>query len=178
MSDPYIGEIRCFGFNFAPRDWAMCNGQTLSISQYQALFSILGTTYGGNGTSNFQLPNLQGRVPMHWGTPTNLPATEIGEVQGEEQVTLLSTQMPMHNHAVFAADPGDFSERTAVPNNNAFLSSSAAPNFAWAASPTLNSNLAPNAIGNQGGSQPHENRQPFLVLNFCISLFGQFPTRN
>jgi len=178
MSDPYIGEIRSFGFNFAPYQWAMCNGQTQSVSQNAALFAILGTTYGGNGTTTFNLPNLQGRVPMHWGSPPALPATVIGEVQGEEQVTLLSSQMPQHNHGIQGAQPGDPSEHSAAPTGTSYLSSSAAPNAIWQPSPTLNVTAANNAIGVQGGNAPHENRQPFQVINFCISLYGIFPAHN
>src|ERR1700738_1228497 len=100
MSDPFLAEIRAFGFNFAPYQWALCNGQVLPISQYTALFSLIGTYYGGNGTTTFALPNLQGQIPMHWGSPPGLTATVLGETQGTENVTLISGQMPMHNHGV------------------------------------------------------------------------------
>lgn len=180
MSEPYVGEIRCFGFNFAPVNWAFCNGQLMSISSNPALFSILGTTYGGNGTTTFALPNLQGQIPMHWGTATGLPTTSIGQVQGTPNVTLTTQQLPSHTHTATAAEATQPNQRTAAPNTNAtsFLASSESPDLAWQRAPTPNTQFAPNAIGTQGSSLPHDNMQPFLTLNFCIALYGVFPTRS
>jgi microcystin-dependent protein len=181
MSTAFVGEIRCFGFNFAPTGWAQCNGQIMSIQQNAALFSLLGTTYGGNGTTTFALPNLQGQVPMHWGNGPGGFDTVLGEVQGSTSVTLISGQMPMHNHTVTASAiaAGAGSERTAIPTAQTYLGSSANPNAAFQLpAPTINAAFSPKAIGITGNSIPHENMQPYLVLNFCIALQGVFPSRN
>src|SRR4051794_18209401 len=132
--DPYIGEIRSFGFPFAPRNWALCNGQTMPIAQYQALFAILGTTYGGNGQTTFQLPNLQGQVPMHWGSQGGFTTT-IGQVQGTSTVTLTPQQIPSHNHTITAAQigAGSSGEHVAVPTNTAYLGPASNRNLAWIA---------------------------------------------
>jgi microcystin-dependent protein len=178
MAEPFIGEIRSFGFNFAPVGWLQCNGQLLPISQFTPLFSIVGTTYGGNGTSNFALPNLQGQSPMHWGTGPGLN-TEIGQAMGQSTVTLTLNQIPAHIHAVMAAVPGEKDERAPTPSSTAFLSSSQPPNRAYVSSPSnFNAQFSPKAIGISGGSQPHENMQPYLVNNFCIAFEGIFPTRS
>jgi microcystin-dependent protein len=162
MSDPFIGEIQIYAFNFAPRGWAFCSGQTLAIQQNTALFSLLGTTYGGNGQTTFQLPNLQGRAAIH--SPNSL-----GVLSGTESHTLSIPEMPSHNHTFSASS----SAGTAIiATNNAFGSSTAnlyAAQGAAAAMPNL------NAVG---GSQPHNNMQPYLVLNFCIALQGIYPSRN
>lgn len=177
--EPFIAEVRCFGFTFAPRGWAQCNGQLMSISQNTALFSILGTTYGGDGVSTFALPNLQGRIPMHWGSSPGGETTAIGEVQGQTSVTLTTNQIPSHPHAVTAVTVGDASERTAIPTNVAFLSGSRNPNLAYQnPGAAVTSAFSPKAITVNGGSQPHDNMQPYLVLNFCIALEGIFPSRN
>jgi microcystin-dependent protein len=177
MSEPFIGEIRSFGFNFAPIGWLQCNGQLLAIAQFDTLFAILGTTYGGNGTTNFALPNLQGQSPMHWGTSPGLN-TQIGQVMGQSNVTLTLSQMPAHVHAVMVAVAGVKEERTPAPSSASFLSSSQPPNRAYVAAPTsFNAPFSPKAIGVTGGSQPHENMQPYLVLNFCIATEGIFPQR-
>jgi microcystin-dependent protein len=176
--DPYIGEVRCFGFNFAPTNWMLCNGQLLPIAQYTALFSIIGTFYGGNGTSNFALPNLQGQIPMHWGSSSGVPTTVIGEVQGQPQVSLISTQIPQHSHIIFSATPGSTAERTAIPGNTSYLSE-AKGSFVYQNPPvTPNTPFSPKALSTSGGSQPHENMQPYLTLNFCIAIFGIFPQRS
>jgi len=174
MSNPFVGEIRCFGFNFAPRGWAFCNGQLLSISQNTALFSILGTTYGGNGTSTFGLPNLQGKVPMH---PSG--NTVLGEVQGSPTVALASTQIPIHTHTVTAAiiAPGGAAEHTATPTASTFIGPSS-PDQLYKTSPTLNATFSSTVISTAGASLPHENMQPYLALNFCLALQGVFPARN
>ncbi|MGB7036712.1 MAG: tail fiber protein [Xanthobacteraceae bacterium] len=178
MAEAYIGEIRCFGFNFAPYQWAFCNGQPMAISQYTALFSILGTTFGGNGTTTFNLPNLQGQIPMHWGTTAGLPATSIGQVQGQSNVTLTVNQIPIHTHPATAATSSSATERTNTPSATCFLSGVHAPDLPWQKTPTLAPQFAANAISQTGTSLPHDNMQPYLTLNFCISLFGVFPSRS
>jgi microcystin-dependent protein len=176
MSEPYVGEIRCFGFNFAPRGYAMCNGQTMSIAQNTALFAILGTTYGGDGVQTFGLPNLQGRIPMHWGNPPSGFNTTLGEPQGTTTVTLTTQQIPAHNHNVTAVTVSDASERSAVPTSTAFLSGSRNPNLAYqSGASAVNSPFSPKAISQTGVSIPHDNMQPYLTLNFCIALEGIFP---
>lgn len=171
MADAYIGEIRIFGFDFAPRFWAACNGQLLSIQQNAALFSILGTTYGGNGSTTFALPDLRGRTPVHWGQGPGLSAYNLGQVGGSENVTLTSTQLPQHTHVVNASsNTADLSS----PDTNFFASggqavyNSGAPDAA----------MSPLAMLPTGGSQPHPNLAPYSVLNFSICLAGIFPSRN
>jgi microcystin-dependent protein len=180
MANPYIGEIRAFGFTFAPVGWLQCNGQLVPISEFEALFAILGTTYGGNGTTNFALPNLQGQSPMHWGTSPGLN-TVIGQVQGTSMVTLLNTQIPSHTHAIFAGalpTSGPTADRSAGPTSTSFMSE-AAHGFLYQPVPaTPNTPFAAAAVGAAGNSQPHENEQPYLVLNFCIAYSGIFPTRS
>jgi len=184
MSDAFIGEIRAFGFNFAPYGWMPCNGQLISISQYTALFALLGTTYGGNGTNNFALPNLQGQVPMHWGTGPGGFNTVLGEVQGSPTVALLSTEMPAHTHTISAGNlpTSGFpaSSRSAGPVADSYLSETTG-GFLYEEPPLAtypNTPFLPTAIMPAGSSQPHENRQPFLVINFCIAYNGIFPARN
>lgn len=180
MAEPFIGEICCFGFTFSPRDWAKCNGQLLPISQFSTLFAVIGTTYGGDGQTTFALPNLQGSIPMHWGSSAGFN-TQIGEVQGSSTVALTVQQIPQHNHAITVVSiPSDgTSERAAVPTNAAFLSGSRPPNQPWQNPPqSVVQPFSPKAISYTGGTQGHENMQPFLTLNFCISLYGVFPSRN
>ena len=169
MSEPFLGEIRMFGFNFAPRGWAFCNGQILPIAQNTALFSLLGTTYGGNGQTTFALPNLQGRVAIHFGQGAGLSNYDLGEVAGTETVTLTQNQLPAHGHAVNASN-GD---ATATRPANRFPAGGGA--YADSADGTT---MSPTMVANAGGSQPHSNIQPFLALNFCIALSGIFPSRN
>lgn len=167
MAEPFLSEIRIFSFNFAPKGWALCNGQLLPINQNQALFSLLGTTYGGDGRVNFALPNLQGRVPIHEGSGHTL-----GEAAGSSTVTLSIQQMPQHNHLPNASSTDG---ALAAPTNNFWGSNSERPYSAD------NANLvAMSATGTTsvGGSQPHENKMPSLVLNFCIALQGIFPSPN
>lgn len=177
MSQPYVGEIRCFGFNFAPRDWALCNGQIMAIQQNPALFSILGTTYGGNGTTTYALPNLQGQIPMHWGRGTSGFVTVIGEAQGSSSVTLTSQEMPAHTHPIAAADPGNAANRFPGPSATSYLSG-VKGGFGYQMPPvTPNATFSPNAITPAGGSLSHDNMQPYLAMSFCIALFGIFPQR-
>ena len=176
MSEAYVGEIRCFGFNFAPYQWALCNGQQMAISQNAVLFSILGTTYGGNGTTTFGLPNLQGQIPMHWGTTSGLPTTVVGEVQGQSSVNLTTQQIPQHNHVISSATASTGVERSAIPTTTSYLSN-AKGGFVYQDPPvTPNAPFSPKAISMTGASLPHDNMQPYLTLNFCISLYGVFPT--
>ena len=169
MAVPYLSEIKLMSFNFAPKGWTQCNGQLLPINQNQALFSLLGTNYGGNGQTTFGLPDLRAAIPMHWGGshPT------LGEKGGENAHTLSQSEMPAHSHVVNADNSTASSNQ---PTPTAFLANSTPPNV-WGAFSGVQPML-PAAIGNAGGSQPHENRMPSLVLNFCIALVGIFPSRN
>ena len=175
MTDQFVAEIRIFAGNFAPTGWALCNGQILSISQNTALFSLLGTTYGGNGTSNFGLPNLQGSAPMHFGQGAGLSPRVLGETGGETTVTVLQGQMPSHAHVAEGASiPGDAvspaGNLPAVPGQ----SRGATAYTAGAGTGTL----AASALSPSGGSQPHNNMPPYLTLNFIIALQGIFPPRS
>lgn len=178
MADAFYGEIRIFGFNFAPKNWAFCDGALIPISQNTALFSLLGTSYGGNGTTNFALPNFQGRAGMHWGNGQGLTPRSLGEQDGTDTVTLLTTQMPGHVHGLMGATTTGATQKVAAPATNAMFSNSG-PGAAYSdtTTPTLTP-FSPQAIGIAGGSQPHTNNQPRLSLNFCICLNGIFPSRN
>ncbi|MDP9118556.1 MAG: tail fiber protein [Actinomycetota bacterium] len=171
MTEPFLGELRLFGFNFAPLGWAFCSGQLLPIDQNTALFSLLGTQYGGNGQTTFALPDLRGRVPISMGQGPGLSNYDIGEASGTETVTLNATQMPAHTHGVIA-NGGPAS--TGRPDNAV---PARAPSNVYASAP---SGTAMNAgmISSSGGNQPHNNLQPFLVLNWCIALQGIYPSRN
>jgi microcystin-dependent protein len=171
MSEPFVAEIRMFGGNFAPVQWAMCNGQILSISQNTALFSLIGTYYGGNGTSNFALPNLQSRAPMHQGQGVGLSQRVLGEADGTETVTLISTELPGHTHGVMAVSSAG---TQTTPVNNSWASSTTRPYSNQAP----NAAMAPGTLGSTGGNQPHDNRQPYLAVTFIICLFGVYPSRN
>ena len=171
--DPFVAEIRIFPFNFAPTGWAFCDGQILPISQNTALFSLLGTTYGGNGQSNFALPNLQGNAPMHPGQGPGLSLHDLGETGGSETVTLLASEMPAQTHAQRASiDDADLT----IPTNGRVLAKSSGQNIY--AAPGAPANMSPSAIGPIGGDQPHNNMQPYLTLNFCIALQGVYPPRS
>jgi microcystin-dependent protein len=170
VSEPYIGEIRMFSFNFPPRGWAQCNGALLAIAQNQALFSLLGTTYGGNGQTTFALPDLQGRAPVH---RANNGTYTQGEKSGVEAVTITSGTMATHTHILLATTTvGD----KKVPQG-ALAASSTPANFYYSA-PTNPVQINPGSIGSVGGSQAHPNMQPYLVINYCIALQGIFPSRN
>jgi microcystin-dependent protein len=166
MGTPFLAEIKIISWNFAPQGWAFCNGQFLPINQNQALFSILGTTYGGNGQTTFALPDFRGRVPVHTG-----PQNTLGTKGGEEFHTITQQETPTHNHFLQASKtaPG-----TATLNGNMFAQASGG----IYGNPSNLTNILPTSITNVGGSQPHEDRQPFLVLNFIIALVGIFPSRN
>ena len=180
MSNPFVAEIRIFPFNFPPKGWAFCNGQILPLSQNTALFSLLGTTYGGDGKSNFALPNLQGNAPMHPGQGPGLSLHDLGETGGSQMITLLQSEMASHSHVPMAS--------TTVGTQPA-----PGPGNVWAAAPAgghghpadlqIYSTSNPNATMNigavmpAGGSQPHNNMQPYLTLNFCIALQGVYPPR-
>jgi len=175
MSDQFVAEIRIFPFNFAPTGWALCNGQILPINQNTALFSLLGTTYGGNGTSNFALPNLQGSAPLDQGQGPGLSFRDVGETGGETAVTLLQTEMPAHSHQAESAASGGLPS----PTNNAWASGLKGHPGAYAASnPSTNVQMSPAALSPVGGSLPHNNLPPYLTLNFCIALQGIFPPRS
>jgi microcystin-dependent protein len=171
MSDPFLGEVRIFGLNFAPVGWATCDGQILPISQSTALFSLLGTNYGGNGTSNFALPNLQDRFVVGAGLGAGLTPRQVGETGGAEQVTLQAPQMPAHSHALMA---------TASATGTSPTGAALAPPVNGAAAyhlPATMVAMAPGSVGSTGASVPHPNRQPALALLYCIALQGVFPPR-
>jgi microcystin-dependent protein len=177
MADPFVAEIRIFPFNFAPKGWAWCNGQLLPLSQNTALFSLLGTTYGGDGKSNFALPDLQGRAPMHPGQGQGLSLHDLGETGGSEFVTLLQSEMPAHTHQIMASgNPPP--ANAGIPDPTVSLARSSGTT-AYQASPFSNLGLMdPQAIGIAGASLPHNNMQPYLTLYFNIALQGVFPPRS
>ena len=183
MSNPFVAEIRIFAGNFAPSGWAFCNGQILPISQNTALFSLLGTNYGGDGKSNFALPNLQGCAPMYWGQGPGLSQRDLGESGGEQYVTLLQSEMPSHNHTLSATTT---TGTTATSTNNQLALAMAgggkqgggsAVNYYSSNANQATTALAPTALALAGGSQPHNNLQPYLTLNYCIALQGVYPPR-
>ncbi|WP_067734334.1 phage tail protein [Novosphingobium naphthalenivorans] len=179
MTTPYIGEIRMFGGDFAPAGWAYCHGQLLAISQYDALFALIGTTYGGNGTTSFALPDMRGRVPIHMGQGPGLSNYVIGEMSGTENVTLMSTQIPSHNHSVMASANAGTDPQ---PNSGAVpaspVGSTAFLYVVPGSSSVVPVEMSPSSIELAGGSLPHDNMMPSLALNFIIALFGVFPSRN
>lgn len=183
--EPHVGEIRIFAGSFEPAGWMFCSGQLLPISEYEVLFQLIGTTYGGDGQETFALPNLQGRVPIHMGTGPDGTTYQLGEVAGTESVTLTTQQIPVHNHGaagritipVRGDSPGHLSD----PANAAIAVSPGKKFFSKVESPSgvMAPLDMPGAVTNvTGGSQPHENMQPFIAVNYIISLFGIFPTQN
>ena len=168
---PYVGEIRMFAGNFAPNGWMFCEGQTLPISENEVLFQLIGTTYGGDGEETFNLPNLASRVPLHMGTGPDGTTYQIGEMAGTEQETLSVNQIPLHTHPLTAST----GTATSQDPTNLLLAATQAQTYTNLTD-TL-TNMAANSIAPAGGSQPHENTQPFLCINFIISLFGVFPTQ-
>jgi microcystin-dependent protein len=177
MSDPFIAEIRMFAGNFAPRGWAFCQGQILSIAQNTALFSLLGTTYGGNGQTTFALPDLRGRVPVGTGQGPGLPSVNLGEQAGAPTHTLTNTEMPAHNHPAQTAGinaPGTASS----PGGNTWATSTARDNVYTSGTPSAPMAAGSVSVGIAGGSQPHNNMQPYLGMNYIIALEGIYPSRN
>lgn len=174
MADPFVAEIRIFPFNFAPKNWAWCDGQLLPLSQNTALFSLLGTTYGGNGKSNFALPDLQGRAPMHPGQGPGLSLHDLGETGGSETVTLLESEIPAHAHTLQSSSA--LANRTTPAGNAIARAEDATPYVPSNPAPALVA-LAPETLTPAGGDQPHNNMQPYLTFYFCIALAGVFPPR-
>jgi microcystin-dependent protein len=170
MSEPFVGEIKMFAGTFAPRNWALCDGQLLSIPQNDALFSLLGTIYGGDGRTTFGLPDMRGRLPIHMGTGPGLTPRQIGQRFGQENVTLTAAQVPSHTHQMRAAD--DAGETTDPAGQ---VQARTSDDSYSASSP--NTNMASEAISASGGSSSHTNVQPFLCINFIIALFGIYPSR-
>lgn len=174
MADPFMGEIRMFGGTFAPVGWAFCAGQTLSIAQYEALFTLLGTTYGGDGVTTFNLPDLRGRIPLHQGTAPGGSQRVMGEAGGAEQVAVTVAQMPAHTHAA-SAQSGNGTQ--AGPGNGVWARELDANLKPFSATQTPSGTMNAACVGAVGGSQPHENRMPFLAVNFIIALEGIYPSQ-
>ncbi len=166
MAEPFLAEIRIMSFNFAPSGWALCNGQLLPINQNQALFALMGTTYGGNGQTNFALPNLRGRTPIHQGS-----GHSMGEAAGSTSVTINIQQLPTHEHFVNATSAV---QNNLVPTGASFAATTPSEVYSGTSSGAMH----PQTLSNVGGSQPHNNMQPYLTLNFCVALQGIFPSQN
>jgi microcystin-dependent protein len=180
MSQPYIGQVTIFAFSFAPRNWAFCNGALIAISQNQALFSIVGTTYGGDGRVTFGLPNLQDQTVMSIGQGPGLSNYALGQTSGVAEVTLTQQQIPPHSHVAsgMGAKAADF---TLAPNQNYWMGAreaGGATDYMFAATPGTGQSFAGSVIGQAGSSIPHMNEQPYLGMNYCIALYGIFPSRN
>jgi microcystin-dependent protein len=173
MGEPFVGEIRMFGGTFPPQGWALCQGQTMSIAENDVLFQLIGTTYGGDGQSTFQLPDLQGRLPMHMGQGPGITQNyQIGEKAGVESVTLTTNTIPIHTHPMIASQA---LANVAQPTGNVMAQNNTIQNYI---EDVTDANFNANAVGPVGGSQPHENLQPYLCITFIISLFGVFPTQS
>jgi microcystin-dependent protein len=175
MFPPYVGEIMMFGGNFAPQGWAFCDGSLLAINQNAVLFNLIGTTYGGDGQNTFGLPDLRGRMPIHQGQGPGLSSYNIGQSGGTETVTLTSNQIPSHTHLINSVNANGNSKTpvgTTIPANVSGTNTNAYSSAA------TDSNMSPTIVGNAGGNNPHNNIQPILVINYCISLFGVFPSQN
>lgn len=172
MSEPFLAEVRMVGFNFAPRGWAFCDGQILPINQNQSLYSLLGTTYGGDGRTSFALPDLRGRTPIHVGRSNGGADHSLGQKSGEESHTLAANEMPQHTHTLRASATD---ANAGAPTGNLLARSSTPESYRDAGSLAA---MASGSITNVGGSQAHENMQPYIALNFCIALQGLFPSRN
>jgi microcystin-dependent protein len=181
MTQPFLGQVQPFGFGFAPRGWALCNGQILSISQNTALFALLGTFYGGNGTTNFALPNLQSRVPMHYGSNV-FGSFALGEQAGQEGVTLSVNELPTHNHS-FSGTTADADSKRPVDGSAYAQTTTPGPvspgdSFYAQANAGTVTTINPLTLSIVGGSLPHSNLQPYLTINWCIAMQGVFPARN
>lgn len=182
MSDPFIGEIRIFAGNYAPAGWALCTGQLLAISEYEALYALIGTTYGGDGESNFALPDFRGRVPIHRGRAASGSFYALGQTGGVEQVQLTSSQMPGHTHQLAASSAAPLPATTAIDisaaGGSTYVPASplSKPRLYADAGAGATVPMAAAAIGVSGGSQPHNNMAPFMAINYIISLFGIFPS--
>lgn len=173
MATPYVGEIRMFGGNFAPMGWMFCDGSLLAISQYDILYSLIGTTYGGDGQTTFALPDLRGRLPIHQGQGNGLSNRVIGQLGGTESVTLIQSQIPSHNHTPLANSTSGNLDDPA----NAYWSGSATVSQ-FVPGDQANTNMNTTAIGTSGQNQPHDNMQPFLAVSFIIAIDGVYPTQN
>jgi microcystin-dependent protein len=173
MSEPFIGIITIFGGNFAPVGWAYCNGQQMPIAQYEALFTLLGTTYGGDGQNTFALPDMRSRMPIHSGQGTGLSQYRVGQTGGSEQVTLLANQMPPHNHVARASTTSN----QTVPTNNVWGGGDSSSPTALYTSGPVDATMSSKATNGAGGSQPHQNVQPILAMNFIIALEGIYPSQ-
>ncbi len=172
MADPFVAEIRIVGFNFAPRGWAFCNGQLIPIAQNTALFSLVGTIYGGNGQNNFALPNFQGSAPMFYQQGPGLSLRDIGETGGSQAVTLQTNQMPLHNHS-YTARPTPTTPQSS-PVGAGFARSNSLP---YSPTATASASMGATAVQPNGGDQPHNNMMPYLTMNFIIAMQGVFPQR-
>lgn len=177
MAEPFLGQIIVVGFNFAPRGYATCDGQIMSIAQNTALFSLLGTTFGGDGQVTFGLPDLRGRVSIHQGQGPGLTPRTMGEVSGQESVTLLSTQMPQHSHLMSASTTATTANPAGGVPAAPFVDASGDAVKAYAAT-SSGASLSAAAVGTAGGNQPHANMQPYLTVNYSIALEGIYPSRN
>ncbi len=174
MSEPFVGEIRMFGGNFAPRGWAFCDGQLLAVSQNDALFSLFGTIYGGDGRTTFGLPDLRGRIPIHAGTGPGLSNRRLGAKSGKETETITVDELPNHNHTISG---NNASGNSAVPTGH-FARDATANNLYVTALSATTSTMHPNMLTGNGGSRTHNNLMPFLCVNFIVALFGIYPSRN
>ena len=173
MANPFLGEVRAFPFNFAPKGWAFCDGQLLSIAQNTALFALLGTQFGGDGKSTFALPNLQGNVPLDFGQGPGLTFYNMGDSGGAPSITLLTSEMPAHGHNAHCNSTAGNKTKP----NGSYWAKDAAGILSEYATPADGNQMSPQALAIAGNSQPHNNMQPFLTLNFCIALQGVFPAR-
>jgi microcystin-dependent protein len=178
MSEPYVAQIILFPYTFAPRNWAFCEGQLVAIAQNQALFSLIGTTYGGNGTTNFALPNFKDRSAIGAGQGPGLTNYTLGETVGTDMVTLNVQQIPSHNHTVFTHTVNDKANLTLKPAPGVFMNVKTEGGRVFGAAPKPGVSLSGNALGITGGSQAHNNDQPYLGLHYSIALYGVFPSRN
>jgi microcystin-dependent protein len=175
MTEPYVGEIQIFGFNYPPYQWAFCNGQTIPITQNTALFALIGTLYGGNGQTVFQLPNLTGRAACGQGQGPGLTQRSVGDVFGENAVTLTQSEIPAHSHTVTAYVERGTAEKVGSPTTGCLLGMPS-ESLSTLTQQSPNVTLNPNTIGVSGGGLPHENRQPLLGLNYSIALYGVYPS--